>query len=409
MEQAKKEKSISRHAWIVVFIGLLAVIGSHGFGRMAYSIILPQMTEGLGLNWTQAGLLGTANFVGYLLFALAGGYLASRYGTRRVILFSLLITALSLALTGTSSTFQTALVMRFITGMGSSGVYMPAMSLGSLWFASKRRGLATGIIGCGPGVGIFLTGVIVPPIVNTRGWATAWYTMGILVLIITCLCFIFLRDRPQESPAPPSSEENTVSSVPPEPRSLYRRKEIWHLGLVYSMYGLSHVIYSTFFYTFLNTEVGLSGAKTGAMWALAGSLSIISAAMWGIISDMLGRKWGLGLVYTFLAISYSLFFFCHSLTGYYISAIFFGLGLGSVPSIIAASVGDRVEPRLIPTAMGFVTLFFGVGQALGPAIGGYLADFSGSFRVAFAIAAFFSLVGTATSFLLIKPVLVETE
>ena len=161
MEQAKKEKSISRHAWIVVFIGLLAVIGSHGFGRMAYSIILPQMTEGLGLNWTQAGLLGTANFVGYLLFALAGGYLASRYGTRRVILFSLLITALSLALTGTSSTFQTALVMRFITGMGSSGVYMPAMSLGSLWFASKRRGLATGIIGCGPGVGIFLTGVTI--------------------------------------------------------------------------------------------------------------------------------------------------------------------------------------------------------------------------------------------------------
>jgi MFS family permease len=406
MEQAKNRNNVFHYGWIIIFTGMLAVIGSHGFGRMAYSLILPEMAERLGLNWTQAGLLGTANFVGYLLFALAGGCLASRYGIRKIIVVSLLLTAVSLILTGASSTFHSALAMRFLTGMGSSGVYMPAMALGSLWFASRHRGLATGIVGSGPGVGIFLTGIIVPPILSTRGWTTAWYALGILVLIITCICFAFLRDHPQEASVPQLAEQDVV---PEKQHSLYRRKEIWHLGCVYFMYGLSHVIYSTFFYAFLNTEVGLSGAKTGAMWALAGSLSIFSAAMWGSISDLLGRKCGLGLVYLVLAISYSLFFFCSSLTGYYFSTILFGLGLGSVPTIIAASVGDHVEPWLIPTAMGFVTLFFGVGQALGPAIGGYLADFSGSFRIAFAVAGFFSLVGSAASLFLIKPALKKPE
>ena len=147
MKETEKRKPIIYYGWIVVLTGLLANIGSHGFGRMAYSIILPEMAEGLGLTWTMAGLLGTANFTGYILFALAGGYLASRYGSRKIISLSLLLNGISLMLTGMASTFPFALLMRFLTGVGNGGVYVPAMALGSLWFASRRRGLATGVVG----------------------------------------------------------------------------------------------------------------------------------------------------------------------------------------------------------------------------------------------------------------------
>lgn len=430
MKQTADRKNIFPYGWIVVFTGLLAVIGSHGFGRMAYSLILPDMAGGLGLNWTQAGLLGTANFIGYLVFALAGGYLASRYGSRRVITVSLLLIAVSLILTGSASTFRSAMVMRFLTGVGSGGVYIPAMALGSLWFTSRHRGLATGIVGGGPGIGVLLSGIIVPPILSTKSWATAWYTLGVLVLIITCVCFIFLRDHAQETPAakritkepPPAdnvsnapcrSTEASGSAVSPQLseqnaapegwRSIYHRKEVWHLGCVYLMYGLSYVIYSTFFHAFLNTEIGLPKGQSGAMWALAGSLSIFSAAMWGSISDLLGRKYGLFLVYLVTAVSYSLFWFSGTLRGYYFSVILFGLTLGGIPTIVAAAAGDQTGPRLASTAMGFVTFFFGIGQVLGPTIGGFLADSSGSFRIAYAVAGFFSLLGSAGSLLLKKP------
>lgn len=400
MEQTEEEKKIFHYGWIVVFTGLLAVIGSHGFGRMAYSLILPDMAGGLGLNWTQAGLLGTANFIGYLVFALAGGYLASRYGSRRIITVSLLLIAVSLILTGSASTFRSAMVMRFLTGVGSGGVYIPAMALGSLWFTSRHRGLATGIVGGGPGIGVLLSGIIVPPILSTKSWTTAWYTLGILVLLITCVCLILLRDHPQETPSPQLSKRK---AAPEGWRSIYRRKEVWHLGCVYLMYGLSYVIYSTFFHAFLNTEIGLSKGQSGGMWALAGSLSIFSAAMWGSISDLLGRKYGLFLVYLVTAVSYSLFYFSGTLRGYYFSVILFGLTLGGIPTIVAAAAGDQTGPRLASTAMGFVTFFFGIGQVLGPTIGGFLADSSGSFRIAYAVAGFFSLLGSAGSLLLKKP------
>ena len=75
----------------------------------------------------------------------------------------------------------------------------------------------------------------------------------------------------------------------------------------------------------------------------------------------------------------------------------------SIPTIMAAAAGDFVGPRLAPAGLGFITLFFGIGQALGPALGGYLADVSGSFTLPFLIAGVISLVGMALSFYLKKP------
>ena len=73
------------YGWVVIFMGLLTTIAAHGFGRMAYTIILPAMKDGLKFDYTQLGLLGTGNFIGYLIMAITGGFLAARSGTRIVI------------------------------------------------------------------------------------------------------------------------------------------------------------------------------------------------------------------------------------------------------------------------------------------------------------------------------------
>ena len=57
------------YGWIVAFTGLLALIGAHGFGRMSYTLILPEMKDGLHFTYTQLGLLETGNFTGYLFMA----------------------------------------------------------------------------------------------------------------------------------------------------------------------------------------------------------------------------------------------------------------------------------------------------------------------------------------------------
>ena len=71
---------------------------------------------------------------------------------------------------------------------------------------------------------------------------------------------------------------------------------------------------------------------------------------------------------------------------------------------MAAAAGDFVGPRLAPAGLGFITLFFGIGQALGPALVGYIADISHSFTIPFLTAAIISFAGMVFSLYLKSPV-----
>jgi MFS family permease len=75
------------------------------------------------------------------------------------------------------------------------------------------------------------------------------------------------------------------------------------------------------------------------------------------------------------------------------SAVLFGLTAWSVPGIVGAACGDAFGPSLAGAALGFVTLFLGVGQAVGPLVGGALADAYVTFVPAYLLAAAIALVG----------------
>ena len=68
------------YAWIIACTGTLVVLLAHGFGRMSYSVLLPAMRDGLHFSYTQLGLIGTGNFIGYLSLSIVGGFLAARFG-----------------------------------------------------------------------------------------------------------------------------------------------------------------------------------------------------------------------------------------------------------------------------------------------------------------------------------------
>ena len=189
------------YGWVVILTGLLVTIGAHGFGRMSYTIILPAMKDGLHFNYTELGLLGTGNFVGYLVMAIVGGFLAARFGTRIVIALALLLMGITLALTGLAETFSFAFSMRLLTGLGNGAAYVPAMALGSAWYTVSRRGFATGIISVGIGGGTMISGLVVPVILKAYGvggWRFAWYYLGGAVLVIAGIAALLIRNRPEE-------------------------------------------------------------------------------------------------------------------------------------------------------------------------------------------------------------------
>ncbi len=396
------------YGWVVILTGLLVTIGAHGFGRMSYTLILPAMKDGLQFNYTELGLLGTGNFVGYLLMAIIGGFLAARFGTRVVIALALTLMGITMILTGLAETFQFAFAMRLLTGLGNGAAYVPAMALGSAWFAAARRGFATGIVSAGIGGGTMIAGLVVPVLLaayGIEGWRFAWYYLGGAVLVIAGVAALLIRSRPEdmgltqvgagEQVGTANSRKATVA--PLDWGRVYKMGSVWYLGLVYFMYGFSYIIYMTFFAAYLCKEMEMAPSEAGRLWAVVGGLSIFCGVIWGGLSDKLGRAAGSALAYLALGISYAVFALFQVTWGFYLSALIFGLTAWSIPTIMAATAGDYVGPRLAPAGLGFITLFFGIGQALGPAIGGYLADITRSFTGPFLLAAGVSLVGMVLS------------
>lgn len=408
------------YGWVVIFMGLLTTIAAHGFGRMSYTIILPAMKDGLGFSYTQLGLLGTGNFIGYLTMAIIGGFLAAHFGTRIVITAALILMGITMILTGLAQSFGWAFAMRLLTGLGNGASYVPAMALGSAWFTMRQRGFATGIVSAGIGVGTLISGLVVPPILTAfgaNGWRFSWYILGGAVLVIAAVVYQFVRSNPAEKglrqvgeqlgeanrPAAPGAEEATLPKWGDTIAGVVKMGPVWYLGVVYFFYGFSYIIYMVFFAAYLVKEIGLDPEWAGGLWALVGGLSIFCGVIWGKISDLLGRSRGAALAYLVLGLSYIIYALIKVKFGFYLSAILFGLTAWSIPTIMAAAAGDFVGPRLAPAGLGFITLFFGIGQALGPAVGGYLADVSGSFTLPFAVAGGIALTGMVLSFYLKKP------
>jgi MFS family permease len=390
------------YGWTILLVGFIGVMGALGFGRFAYTPILPSMKEGLSLTYAQMGWIGTANFIGYLVCSLLGGYLATRIGPRVVIPMSLGLAGVSMILTGFSPSFEFAMAMRLLTGAGSAGSNVPIMALASAWFAPSRRGMATGILVSGSSIALLVLGPLVPFILSSfseSGWRVCWYTLGTATLFIALFNYLFLRNSPRDknlepigSPsAPPGSQYLSWKGV-------YTSRSLWHLAGIFFTFGFSYIIYMQFFSAYLVNEAKLSPAKAGSYLTLLGLLSIFCGPIWGTVSDYIGRRWALTLVFLTQGTSYLLFGLVKSETGYLGSAILFGLTAWSVPSIIAAAVGDTVGPRLAPAALGFTILVMGLGQALSPPVAGTIADLTGSFTPAFVLSAGVAFAGMVAAF-----------
>ena len=400
------------YAWIITFMGVLVLLFAHGFGRMSYSVILPFMKDHLALTYTQTGLIATGNFIGYMLFTTFGGFLAARFGPRKVISISLLATGVTLFLTGFSNSFSFAFVTRLITGAGNGGCFVPMMSLPAAWFVARKRGLAIGIVNIGVCLGLVLSGLLLPLCIKhfgPEGWRYAWYLMGTGVFLCAFLCWGLVRNNPHEKGLRMYGEEGSnEQSAPPRTMTLFaafRRvmteREIWKLGCVYFMYGFSYMIYLTFFVAYLTKEIGIDAAEAGRIFAIIGFVAIFGGVLWGFVSDVMGRRYGCVCIYTVLVIAYSLPGFFTSVQASYLSAVMFGIAF-SVPVLIAAAAADAVGGRLAPAALGVVTLIFAIAQIFGPFVGGWIKDATGTFRYAFMLAAAVALAGALFSLLLKK-------
>jgi MFS family permease len=399
-------QSAFHYGWVIVVAGFLTVFASLGLARFGLGMLLPSMGTGLGLTYSQMGLISTGNFVGYLAAVVAAGVLVRGIGSRWTITCGLAVIACSTVAVSRAEGFAEVLVFYTLSGVGSGAANVPAMVLVSYWFVRAHRGKAAGYVASGNGLGIILAGTTLPAIgAGADSWRIGWLGLGATALIVAVICGLLLRNRPADlglSPAGPA--DPTGNSAAALPARYSPRHILIHVGSVYSLFGATYVIYLTFIVTSLVEDQGFTEAAAGKMWATLGALSLFSGPVFGTLSDRIGRRAGLMTVFAVQCLAYLLAAAPLVPAFLYVSVGVFGLVAWSIPSIMAAMVGDYFGAEKAAAAFGAITLFFGIGQVIGPAVAGWAAEMAGGFSVSFAIAAALALLAVGLTALMPRPV-----
>ncbi|THB73397.1 MAG: MFS transporter [Desulfobacteraceae bacterium] len=403
------EQATLHYAWVIALTGTAVLFACLGLGRFSLGMLLPSMGSSLNLSYSQMGLIGTGNFVGYMISVLLAGMIARSIGARRTITAGLILVGGSMALISKAMTFYQIILLYFATGIGSGLANVPMMGLVSHWFLKSNRGRAAGTMLSGNGIAIVFTGFFIPWLnssMGAAGWRAGWLSIGVMALLIAGLAAIFLRNDPAQKNLTPlgTPPANTAESQPishNEGSSL--RRTMIHLGTIYSLFGATYVVYATFIVTTMVNERGFGENTAGNFWAVVGALSIFSGPLFGGLSDKLGRKTGIILVYGLFTISYILVAAELANLFLYISITIFGLAVWSIPTIMSAAVGDYAGPEQAVKSFGFITLFFGAGQISGPAVAGYLADITGTFSMAFWLCALLTATAAGMTVFLKSP------
>jgi MFS family permease len=169
------------------------------------------------------------------------------------------------------------------------------------------------------------------------------------------------------------------------------------MGLAYLAFGFAYMIYFTFFQKRLTVDLGWSSAGAGNAFLVLGAASIASGFLWGSISDRAGRGRAIAASLLLQGVAAALFAWWTAAPGLFLSAALFGLTAVAIPGIVGAGCGDQFGPLLASTSLGFVTVFLGIGQVLGPYLAGRMADALGSLKSSYVLAAGVFFVGAVLS------------
>ncbi|TDU83682.1 putative MFS family arabinose efflux permease [Kribbella voronezhensis] len=312
-----------------------------GVGRFVFTPILPLMQAQARMSPRLGAGLATANYVGYLIGALAAIVMPALIRSRPVLRGSLLVLIGTLALMPISTSGGLWTALRLVAGIASAVIFVIAVS-GLLTSPAKHLiGWAFG----GIGAGIALSGAAVLLLRTTGSWRAAWWSAAALSVVLTI---------PAWQLRLPDHDSQEDPQLHPGGR--------WFAALVtsYSLEGVGYIIAGTFLVAAINQTV--DGRAGAGAWVLVGLAAVPSTALWAGLSRTWSRPTLLFAALLVQAVGIALPAISSGVSSALISATLFGatfLGIGS----IALAIGAHLQ---IPRAVAILTTGYSIGQILGP-------------------------------------------
>jgi len=387
------ERSTQLAARFVVIAALsLAPAVSNAFARFAYALLLPAMRADLGLSYSQAGALNSANALGYLAGALFAARYVSRYGNRNLFCAGMIAAVAAVIGCGVTSDFTVQLALRALGGASGAVVFICGAVLASNVFPGQPRhsSTATAIYFGGAGLGLLISGVGIPFALEYAGdhaWPGAWLALGALSALFANMA-MWAAYQVVEPAGGAQSGRWPVAQFAPALAS-------------YFLFGLGYIAYMTFAVAWMMSH-GARAFAVALTWGTLGVATMLAPLMWRVPRTRWHASRVLAATGIVLAIGAAIPLLSTSLSAMVLSAAFFGSAMFTVPTGVTDLVKTSLPKAAWGTAMAVFTIAFGVGQVIGPVVTGWLADGTGSLLAGLA-ASVAILVAAAAVALLQRP------
>ncbi|MDE0202532.1 MAG: YbfB/YjiJ family MFS transporter [Rhodospirillaceae bacterium] len=364
----------ARHPALLALAGLLSLAVGIGIGRFAYTPILPYMSAGLDLAKSEAGLIASANYLGYLLGALGAAWRAVPGDPRFWLLGALAVSGLSTGATAFTTSLGVFLLLRFVGGVAGALVMVLASSLVMDRLAAAGRDGWAAVMYAGVGSGIAISSLAVPAAASgDSDWQSPWFFSGALCLALSIPVALLLPRPRAPARAARSARTGTGNGA------------LLRLIVAYGLVGFGYVITATFVADMVRADPVLQPAEHW-VWLCVGLTAAPSVALWG----WAGRRWGnerafaLGCLVEAVGVALSVLgggIWSILLAAGLLGGTFVGL---TAIGLIEARHRSGGDPRRI---LALMTAAWGLGQMVGPTLAGVLFDALGGYLVPSLLAA----------------------
>ncbi len=363
----------------VALAGMAALAAAMGVGRFAFTPLLPMMLHDGVVDLPTGSWLATANYAGYLAGALL--YMALPWLGRRVgsvpgnaalvrggLVATVLLTGL-LALPWPASWP----LLRLLAGVASALVFLGTANWCMGRLAHLGRPAWGGLIFCGPGLGIVITGLLTSAMV-AAGWSAAagWAAFAVLAAVLCAGAWRVFHN----GDAPVTAASGAAATAPsmPAPRPAAERSL---LAVAYGLAGLGYIVTATFLPVIARAALPVGSVWPDLFWPIFGAGVAVGALLSTRISPARDRRLLLAVAYVLQAGGVALGVLWPGPAGFALGSLLLGLPFTAI-TFFALQEARHQWPQAGAGFTGLMTALYGIGQIVGPPMAAALLARAGS-------------------------------
>jgi predicted MFS family arabinose efflux permease len=326
------------------------------------------------LSKPAAGVIASANFLGYLVGAIAASSAALAGGRRRWLIAALTVSAITTGVMGVWSSLPVFLVLRFVGGVASAFVMVFASTLVLDHLATAARSGLAALHFAGVGCGIAVSAVLVAGLAASGfDWRVLWFASGVFSLLALGVVIGLIPHEEANGPAAAAARKSAID------------RRLVALIVAYGLFGFGYVITATFISTIVRAAAELRLLEP-VIWLVVGLTAAPSVALWTWAGRRVGNERALALACLAEGVGVALSVLANGMAAIVVAAALLGgtfVGITALGLIHARHLATG-DPR---RSLAYMTAAFGLGQMVGPTFAGFAYDFGDSFLLPSLVAA----------------------